>query len=240
MIEIIIKDGYSEFDLKGTIDCTLFEVKSKARILAWEIEGNQLISYVIGKAIGNSVMLTSAYESLANHLRNGTLKYSVAKLELTRYLQLFASGTYQVDIGISPSDYEVIIPGVEEPNEYQNNLGFNKNKLWVGSSTIIYSIHNSMDENIIRDYVAKIKQGKKPQVLIISTHESEVHYLLSGYNAFMAYRRLELKPEVVRITKTNNYKISRAMLLNVFSRLIKNNDKELYDDFIEKLDKSSL
>lgn len=231
MVEIIIKDGYEEYDIKGTRNCSFFKVKSKARIFAWESNGNQLIGYVAGRAIKGSDLHLVPYESLLGHLRKGTFSKSLVISEMQQYLQLFGSGVYHIFTGTSTCDYEIIIPGVNEVGDYQRQLGLQNNRLWIGSSTIIYAIQNLLDEDKIQRFIIEINNGSRPQILITNTYESEIYFLLYGYNIFVAYRRLNIQPVVVQITKTSQFYVDREQLKNVFSRVVNDDEVDLQNEF---------
>ncbi len=81
----------------------------------------------------------------------------------------------------------------------------------------------------IEEYEIPIKNGDRPQIILLKAVESCIHFLLDGHHKLMAYINLGIKPSCILISKIDNYKISHNLIIESFEKLKTNESKHLIE-----------
>jgi len=219
MRSLEIYKGSGEFNIVGTKDCSIFEFKHGPKIMVWEMNWNSLFNFFVGIQSKQRILYLEAYFKLEESLNEGTLNEENCIELFEPLLNQFTNAKYKIEIEESNDAYHIIYPG--EPT-YQNKDKTKHiiwNSIWAGGEPFLYSFQNISNSNRIEHYLKNIKDGLRPQILIMKTDESEVEFILDGHHKMNAYNKTSIKANIVRITKLNNFKISEERIFKAFDKL---------------------
>jgi hypothetical protein len=168
-------------------------------------------------------------------------------LEMKNFLQLFSSGTYQMDIKRTEiQEYQIInddrpIGSWNPKTKYENTHSgyYPLDDVFVFSQSL-----SSINKQRVNYYVELIQNGARPKPIIFCSHffESGIYpdgsrwisdndsalFIIDGHHKFLAYQKLKINPELILIEKVIAEK----------GEFIKNKDK-LYFQIESFLDNSS-
>jgi len=213
--------GSGEFNIVGTKDCSIFEFKNRPKIMVWEMNWNSLFNFFVGIQPKQRLLYLESYYRLEEGLNEGTINNENCIELLEPLLNQFTNAKYKIEIEETNDAYHIIYPG--EPT-YQNKEKTKHiiwNSIWAGGEPYVYSFQKISNSNRIDYYLKNIKNGQRPQVLIIKTEDSEVEFILDGHHKLNAYNKTTINANIIRITKTNNYKISEERIVKAFNKLEK-------------------
>lgn len=142
------------------------------------------------------------------------------------FLNLFANGTYRVEIGESPPDYQIFYNESMDSShpilfEWAKNHGKTQRAEWC--TDIVYAYEEAyvftqpfekIDPERVLYYEKKIAEGERPTVVVLSAlhnwrpsysesvYTQNTHgFVIDGHHKLIAYRNQKIAPEVVRIVK---------------------------------------
>jgi len=187
--------------------------------MVWEMNWNSLFNFFVGIQSKERILYLESYRKLEEGLNEGTINEENCIELLEPLLNQFTNAKYKIEIEETNDAYHIIYPGEPTYQNKQKTKHIIWNSIWAGGQPYIYSFQKISDSNRIEHYLKNIKNGKRPQVLIMKTDESEVEFILDGHHKLNAYNKTTINANIVRITKTNNYKISEERILKAFNKL---------------------
>jgi hypothetical protein len=228
MTIINIENGMNEFNLVGDKDCTIFQFKNRSKILSWEMNWNSLMNYFVGSISSHPIFYYEAYGKLNDKLTKGEITQDNLEQLIRPLLNSFSNGEYKVKIFEEYEQFDLIKPGVS--NIIKNGNEETMIGWWAGGyPPFLFAIQESTDVTTVEEYEARIKNGEKPQMILIKAVESCIHFILDGHHKLMAYMNLGMKPNCILISKIDNYKISHNLILESFEKLKTNESKHLIE-----------
>jgi len=145
MIEIEIKNGLNEFNLRGLKDCTFFELRNRCKFLAWEMNWNTLMNFFLGKVPTHQILNMQYFEKLSSALEYGKVnKENVVEL-ITPLLNQFSNGRYKIEFRSDYADSYLIKTGITTVQSAQHGEMVEKSA-WVGANQCLYAIQDSTDK----------------------------------------------------------------------------------------------
>lgn len=214
-----IENGHDEFNLVGDTDCTIFQFRKRNKILAWEMSWGTLMNFFAGAIHKHPIFFWEAYGELQEKLTAGEVVEKNLELLIRPFLTSFSSGRYGVELTNQYSDFEMYYPESSKCT-LSGELIVIHSKLAFQYPPYLIAIQESTDRLTVDDYREQILNGKRPQAIVLKTENSELHFILDGHHKIQAYFELNVKPNLVLITKLDNYKISHEMILEAYDRIV--------------------
>jgi len=211
--------GSGEFNIVGTKDCSIFEFKNRPRIMVWEMNWNSLFNFFVGIQPKQRLLYLESYYRLEESLNEGTINYENCIELLEPLLNQFTNAKYTIKIEETNDAYRIIYPGEPIYQNKEKTKHIIRNSIWAGGEPYIYSFQKISNSNRIEYYLKNIENGQRPQILIMKTEDSEVEFILDGHHKLNAYNKTTVNANIIRITKTNNYKISEERIIKAFNEL---------------------
>ena len=156
MIEIKIKNGTSQFNIRGLSDCSFFEYNNRSKFLVWEMNWNTLMNYFVGKIPKKQVLYLRHFNVLSRKLEKGEVNEINVKELLTPLLNSFSNGTYKIEFKKDYADAFIVKTGVSTYSS--NGQEYIEKGTWVGGSPFIYAIQDFTDEERVEYYIDLIKK----------------------------------------------------------------------------------
>jgi len=216
MIEIKIKDGSNQYNLRGLKDCTFFEYNNSSKFLVWEMNWNTLMNYFIGRIPKGQIFYLKHFQLLSRKLEKGEVDETNAKELLTPILKSFSNGRYKIEFVKDYADAFIVKTGVSTYTS--KGKEFIEKGTWVGGSPFIYAIQDYTDEERVEHYIELIKQGYKPQVILLKLENSEINFILDGHHKLEACQKGHEAMHAIQITKMDNFESSEKEIYKVFEK----------------------
>ena len=216
MIEINIKDGTGQYNIRGLKDCTFFEYNNSSKFLVWEMNWNTLMNFFVGRIPKGQILYLKHFELLSRKLEKGDVNESNVVELITPILKSFSNGKYKIEFIRDYADAFIVKTGVSTYTS--NGKEFIEKGTWVGGSPFIYAIQNHTDEERVAYYIDLIKKGYKPQVILIKLENSEINFILDGHHKLAACKEGYEAMHAIQITKMNNYETTEDEIYKVFKK----------------------
>jgi len=216
MIEVKIKDGTSQYNLRGLRDCTFFEYNNSSKFLVWEMNWNTLMNYFVGKLPKGQILYLRHFNLLSRKLEKGEVDESNVKELLTPILKSFSNGTYKIEFKKDYADAFIVKTGISTYTS--NGEEFIEKGTWVGGTPFIYAIQDFTDEERVEYYIDLIKKGFKPQVILMKLENSEINFILDGHHKLEACKKGYEVMNAIQITKLDNYESTEEEIYRVFEK----------------------
>lgn len=217
---ITIEYGHDEFNLVGDTNCTIFQFKSRNKILAWEMNWGTLVNFFAGTIHEHPIFFWEAYGALQEKLTTGEVSEKNLELLISPFLTSFSSGKYGVELTDQYCDFEMYYPRSSRCS-LSGELIVVNSKLAFLYPPFLIAIQESTDRLTVDNYREQILNGKRPQAIVLKTENSDLHFILDGHHKIQAYFELSVKPNLVLITKLDNYKISHELILEAYDRIVR-------------------
>lgn len=224
MIEIEIFKGSGEFNIVGTKDCSTFEFRHRPKILVWEMNWNSLYNFFVGKQAKQRILYLEYIYQLEAALNNGTLDENNCKVLLEPLLNQFTNAIYRIEIEEINGVCHIIYPGEPTYQNKEKTKSIVFKSIWAGGDPLLYSFQKHSDTDRIEFYKKEIQNGLRPHILVMQTDNSNVKFLLDGHHKLNAYKAAKVHPNIVRITKMNNYCINDDRIIEAFDKLESDED----------------
>jgi len=98
MTEIEIHDRSGDFNIVGTKDCTIFEYKSRSKMLVWEMNWNSLMNYFVGEISKQPVLYIQYFNDLQKNLEQGTIDGANIIEQFRPLLGSFSNAKYKLEV----------------------------------------------------------------------------------------------------------------------------------------------
>ena len=185
---ITLRETLNLVDVRGGDFDTLILSRGKPLAINWHDCAGSVAQYLVRAGV-------SDYEDeLASlrHVLDGNIDPDaelVPQIEL--FLQLLAPATYTLAID------SFNISDMIEPHAEWNPAKDYDNFYPIDTTLVLTQPTSSLNDTTIKEYVAKIKSGKRPIVLAVTTKDAWCNYVIDGHHKLVAYRKLNTKPTVL-------------------------------------------
>jgi hypothetical protein len=188
---------------------------------------NSLANFFVGNIAKQPILHMQSFYDLEKNLEQGTIDESNLAEQLMPFLNSFGNANYKLEISEINDNYHIIKTGHSTDfNEATGEYSI-PNSIWAGGHPFIYAIQEGANEKTIEYYINQIKNGKRPQIILIKGNNSVVHLILDGHHKLEAYNRTDVNPICVQITKMSNYNVTDETILRSFQKLKTEENKEL-------------
>ena len=229
MIEVEIKNGLNEFNLRGLKDCTIFEFRNRSKFIAWEMNWNTLMNFFLGKVPTTQILYMKYYEKLTSALEFGTVNEENVVELITPLLNQFSDGKYKIEFKTDYADGYLIKTGVTTVISSKEGEILEKSA-WVGANQCLFAIQSSTDEKRVDYYIELIKKHIKPQVILMKLSNSNINFILDGHHKLEACQKGYEAMHAIQITKMNNFEATEEEVMKCFD---KTNESEEYRNVLK-------
>ncbi len=175
-------------------------------------------------SIAEYLSRTASYNDYAETLEkirqivDGSIEYENVPLSetLAGLLILFESGQYLIG-EYEIDDYELfdVKKTISSPMHYYP----------LGWPFILTKPTGELDESTIQEHMQKIKNGKRPKVIVASVYYNGTLYVIDGHHKLEAYKRLNIYPWVIEIVSV----LSKPLNVELGCSMLNNNSKVIYE-----------
>lgn len=219
IIETYGKNGVLE--IVGNPQETILYLRDKPIQYSWYAEIGSTWRFHIAQGLNNqAVNLNNRIEDL---LKRG-IKNEVDFLGVAEYFnRFFKYGKYEY--GYYEMFKDISLIGIPKDENYESFDSY-------GGCLEISATQNSINEELVAEYKEQILRGKRPVIILLHVENSWMFYILDGHHKFCGYRKANIKPHAIIITKLENKYKSTKETIQLAKRM--NCTNEVYLNWMKR------